>query len=300
MKNNIDYTKTSHEPLLSLLIKACLEPEEDSRPHAFEMINYLNQLEEEYYGRIVSDEKEDNTISLHASSLGSTVSPNTSGSYSQSMDHSFSSGNHSFDYSLDKSGSAVSDKRSVFSNSKKNQKLSCKSKEFVKPSNLDTPKKIFKPSSSVDTKQSSVQSATQSEKGSSNKPTPAMNELTPHKGVTGKSKFIAEERYEDDSPRHKEGGKLDSSSKPKIFEETLGVADENNFIGFQPFNQSQIEDDQSFIDSSFNTILNLNEELADEQLNDNKKLLQQDFKGELTPEGYLKLNILVPYKGELI
>lgn len=96
---NIDYDKTSHEPLISELIQACLIVDESKRPHAFELLNYLNQIEVNTYGRIVSDDKLQNNLSFHASSFNSNISPNTSGSFSKSFENSFSSDKNSFDYS---------------------------------------------------------------------------------------------------------------------------------------------------------------------------------------------------------
>ena len=99
LKWKVDYKKVQNEPILETLIRACLVVDENKRPHAFEILAYLDNLEEEVYGNVVSDDKKDRTIQLEPGSF-TAMSPNTSGNFSQSFDRSF---DKSFDKSFDNS-----------------------------------------------------------------------------------------------------------------------------------------------------------------------------------------------------
>lgn len=134
LKCAIDYKKVHKEPLIATLISACLIIDENKRPHAFELINYLNKIEKEVYGQIVSDETKNKNLEIQPSTSFTTMSPNTSGSFSQSFDSSFNSEPSMQDYNAQNSGSK--NKSNSYLNSKKQMKLNSKSKEFVKLSNF--------------------------------------------------------------------------------------------------------------------------------------------------------------------
>lgn len=125
IKCKIDMKRVHNEPLLENLINICLTTDENQRPHAFELLNYLNKLEKEVYGDISSDERKDQTLQLQPSSF-ITQSPNTSGSFSQSFDNSFNS-ESSFRESQSKGQNKFSSKnqwkKNKFFNSKKGVKL---------------------------------------------------------------------------------------------------------------------------------------------------------------------------------
>lgn len=125
LKCNIDLKKLQNEPVIANVISACLVVDENERPHAFELINYLNKLEKEVFGRIVSDETKDETLKLKPGSF-ITMSPNTSGSFTQSFENSFNSDANSNDYNRQSNQfiNNAKDKRNTFANAKKGLKLS--------------------------------------------------------------------------------------------------------------------------------------------------------------------------------
>ena len=126
----------------------------------------------------------------------------------------------------------------------------------------------------------------------------ASSNFPPLNEIPEKSKFISEDRYENEGPLTSQiNNKMSNLS---LEEHTLGMCDDSSYTILQNINDSNIQNDQSFINSSLNTIANLNEDLAEEQIAENKSNFRQDFKGHISPEGYLKLNVLVPIKGELI
>lgn len=108
--------------------------DENKRPHAFELINYLNKVEKEVYGQIVSDETKNKGLEIQPSTSFTTMSPNTSGSFTKSFDSSFNSEPSVQDYNAHDSGSK--NRSNLYLNNKKQMKLNSKSKEFVKPGNF--------------------------------------------------------------------------------------------------------------------------------------------------------------------
>lgn len=82
-----------------------------------------------------------------------------------------------------------------------------------------------------------------------------------------------------------------------IQEENFGFCERNQY-SFHTFNTSHLKDDNSFIDSSFNTVLNLNTEISD--LKGSSDQLKTDLSENKLPSGYYKFRIFVPEKGELI
>lgn len=304
LKCNIDMKKVRSEPVIASLISACLIIEEESRPHAFELINYLNKLEKEVYGNIVSDETKDKNLKLKPGSF-ITMSPNTSGSFSQSFDNSF---NNSFNNSISSDVNAPDyqkppsqfmlnskDKRTTYSNMKKGMKLNCKSKEFVKNSNLDSPMKPLNSSQNLDSK---VKPYTKSQKGGSLVvPQPDRdNKLGSLNPVSERSQ-CNEEDIDENYATPNILKPLETSSN-LVNEENFGICDKNQY-SFHTFNSSHLKDDQSFIDSSFNTMLNLNAEL-NEETKGNLDQLKSDLEKNRLPSNYYKFRIIVPEKGELI
>jgi len=69
LKCNIDMKKVQSEPVIANLISLCMIVDEEKRPHAYELIKYLNRLETEVFGRIVSDETKDQSIKLTTGSF---------------------------------------------------------------------------------------------------------------------------------------------------------------------------------------------------------------------------------------
>lgn len=89
-----------------------------------------------------------------------------------------------------------------------------------------------------------------------------------------------------------------SKNDPKhIQEENFGFCEQNQY-SFHTFNTSHLKDENSFIDSSFNTMLNLNTEISDFKGSSDK--LKSDLSENKLPSGYYKFRIFVPEKGELI
>jgi hypothetical protein len=80
-------------------------------------------------------------------------------------------------------------------------------------------------------------------------------------------------------------------------EDNFGVCGHNQY-SFHTFNVSHLRDDNSFIDGSFNTMLNLNAELSNGKGSSDQ--LKNDFSENRLPSGYYKFRIFVPEKGELI
>mmetsp|Transcript_4693 Transcript_4693/g.4381 ORF Transcript_4693/g.4381 Transcript_4693/m.4381 type:complete len:382 (+) Transcript_4693:723-1868(+) len=271
LKCKIDYKKVQNEPMLATLIRACLVLDESQRPHAFEILNYMDELEKEVYGDIVSDEKRDSSIELKPSSFV-TMSPNTSGSFNKSFDKSF---DRSFDNSFNSNSESsfqeypkqLQGKNSTKNlNTKKLMKLSSKSKEFTK--NLDsesTPKTYLKP----------TESNYMFQPGGQAKRFPALK--TVHEAPSKISETEEEQQV--------------------IQEENFVLADDSQ-LSFHTFNTSHLKDDNSFMNSSFNTMLNLNTEL--EESKGDKTKLKEDLKQMRLPNGYFKIRILMPFKGEMI
>ena len=82
-------------------------------------------------------------------------------------------------------------------------------------------------------------------------------------------------------------------------EENFGVSNQNLFTSFNTFNSSHIKDDQSFINSSFNTILNLNTDLNEDN-KDLGKQLRQDLEANKLTENMFKFRIWFPLHGQLM
>jgi len=145
-------------------------------------------------------------------------------------------------------------------------KLSSKSKEFTK--NLDsesTPKTYLKP----------TESNYMFQPGGQAKRFPALK--TVHEAPSKISETEEEQQV--------------------IQEENFVLADDSQ-LSFHTFNTSHLKDDNSFMNSSFNTMLNLNTEL--EESKGDKTKLKEDLKQMRLPNGYFKIRILMPFKGEMI
>ena len=287
MKCNFDMKKIQHEPILANLVSACLVVEEEKRPHAFELLKFMNKIETKFYGKVVSDETGDESLTIQPGSF-ITMSPNTSGSFSQSFDNSRTSDDNSFDY-----GSRLmtinepAGNRSM--NSKKGLKLNSKSKEFVKNMGPATPDKQ---EAFVNNSESKARTYTVSSKNESlDVP---LNQKYNQLGPVSERSQINEEDY-DDSIIQKDKERNGIFSQ----EDSFGVVENNNQISFHSFNVSHIKEDQSFADTSFNTVYNLNNELNEEDKGSSDKL-KTDLKANKLPSGYYKFRIFVPEKGELI
>ena len=142
LKWNIDSKKIQSEPVIANLISLCLIIEEDKRPHAFELIKYLNRLEMEVYGRVVSDVSKDHSLKLSIGTFSWTLSPNTSGSFSQSFENSFNSDkglNDSTGSKKSKFLEMMKENNLSSAGEKKGMKLSWNSKEFVKIASAESP-----------------------------------------------------------------------------------------------------------------------------------------------------------------
>lgn len=109
-------------------------------------------------------------------------------------------------------------------------------------------------------------------------------------------------QYNEDDENEHEGSKtgradqLDKSGQ----EDNFGFVDPNHYISFNTFNSSHLKEDNSFIDSSFNTMLNINAELNEEQKSSFTDKLKSDLEANKLPSNYYKFRIFVPEKGELI
>uniref|UniRef100_A0A7S3J4X1 Uncharacterized protein n=1 Tax=Euplotes harpa TaxID=151035 RepID=A0A7S3J4X1_9SPIT len=84
-----------------------------------------------------------------------------------------------------------------------------------------------------------------------------------------------------------------------IPEENFGVSNQNLFNSFNTFNSSHVKDDQSFLDGSFNTMLNLNTELNEAQ-KDLVKNLKEDLEPHKLPNNLFKFRICYPAHGQMI
>lgn len=302
LKCNIDYKRTQHEPVLTNIIKVCLEIQEDKRPHAFELINYMNKLEKEVYGRVVSDETKDPNIKLHISNMSGTASPNTTRSIDHSFDNSF---NNSFNSSFTSepkfidqrnlpnvAGPSIQEKKNLFSSGKKTMKLSSKSREFVKGDSMESPIPQMK------LKQNTGYSLGPHTPASKQKEKFLMPPSQGTKNISHpKMKDIVETSQNEEDATQKDTETSHTGAKPS--EDHLGLFDTNQYASFNTFNSSHLKDDNSFIDSSFNTMLNINQELT-EGNKDFEAALKRDLEQNKLPNGYYKFNVYVPVQGELV
>jgi hypothetical protein len=267
--------------------------EEDQRPHAYELLNYLNKLEKQVYGKIVSDENKSDSIKLQPGSF-ITNSPNTSGSFSQSFENSITSDENSFDLSGHGKSMSSGEKRNIYSKDKK-LKLSSKSKEFIKITSSETPTKILGVSQTFDNK---VKPYTIDAKNTK------LN-IPPFPGVYSSLNPVSERSQaneEDNDEKDDFAVETKNNQTPRKNahqEENLGSIFQNGQTSFISFNSSYMREDNSFVDTSFNTILNLNADINDENRASNEKLLA-DIQNSKLPSGYYKFRIFVPEKGELI
>ena len=298
LKWNIDTKKIQSEPVIANLISLCLIVEEDKRPHAFELIKYLNRLEMEVYGRIVSDETKDHSLKLNIGSFKYTLSPNTSGNFNQSLENSFNSDN-----GLNVSGSKKSKFLEMMKDSnqptatgeKKGMKLSWNSKEFVKVTNAESPIKNSNLKDPNENKLGGLKSGKYFFPSINTRPDGTKNFL-----ISGERSPIIEE--ENEQKENIENLKIDQHNTLNLNfmqEENFGVSNQNLFTSFNTFNSSHIKEDQSFINSSFNTILNLNADLNEEN-NDLGKQLRQDLEANKLSGNMFKFRICFPQHGQLI
>lgn len=103
-------------------------------------------------------------------------------------------------------------------------------------------------------------------------------------------------RNEDEMLRDKKNS--ENTGKNKYIQEENFALEENNQLSFHTFNTSHLKDNSSFIDSSFNTMLNINNEL--EEGKGSASQLKEDLQANKLSSGYYKFRILVPVKGEII